>query len=70
MKILSICRCFVLAVTWFVEFFQIVKKHPKLAAGRHDFADFHVNRSGDSLEIRMRAKEKKSKSTEEHHSEY
>jgi len=57
--------CFLLAVTWFFDFFQIFKKLSELDTGRHVRADFHVNRSGDSLEIRVREKEK-SKSMEKH----
>jgi len=44
------------------NFFQASKI--KLDAGRHVLADFHVNRLGDSLELR--AREKKRKSMEKH----
>jgi hypothetical protein len=46
---MPIFRCFLLAVTWFFDFFQIFQKNSKLDAGRHVRADFHVNRSGDSF---------------------
>ena len=44
-----IFRCFLLAVTWFFDFFQILQKNSELETGRHVRADFHVNRSGDSF---------------------
>jgi len=56
-----------LAVTWFLDFFQIFKKHTKLDAGGHVRADFHVNRSGDSLELSASGKKrKKSKAAEKY----
>ena len=66
MKSLAIFQCFLLTVTWLFDFFRIFKKHLKLDAGRHVCADFHLNRSGDSLEIRAREKRKNNKSTEKH----
>jgi len=44
-----IFRCFLLAVTWFFDFFQILQKNSELDTYRHVRADFHVNRSGDSF---------------------
>jgi len=52
-----------LAVTWFVDFFKIFKKLSESYAGRHVRADFHVNRSGDSLEIKAREKKQINRKT-------
>jgi len=60
-KILPIFRCFLLAVTCFFYFFQNFKKLSELDAGRHVRVDFHVNRSGNSLEIRAREKKEEKK---------
>ena len=58
-------RCFLLAVTWFFDFFQIGLRTAKLRTGGHIRAKFRANRSRNGREtLAGEKKRKKSKATE------